>query len=312
MAARAFLSALFLLIFCGSALAQTLRVAVISDLNGSYGATLYSPRVAAAVERIIALAPDLVISTGDMVAGQRRPVLSELEVRAMWDAFHYAVTGPLSSAGIPLVVTPGNHDASAYGGFEEERAIFAEQWRARKPILDYIDDGDYPFFYVFEISGVRFASLDATTLGPLRGDQMNRLSKAMKGAGTAVTFSHLPLWPFAQNREREIIGDPALEALYHKLDVDLHLSGHHHAFYPGWKDGVAYVSQACLGGGKRVLIGDTVRSERSFTMLEFDTEGLDSVQAYTGPDFREQLDQTSLPSQVISPNATLKRLDLVN
>ena len=141
---------------------------------------------------------------------------------------------------------------------------------------------------------------------------MNRLSKAMKGAGTAVTFSHLPLWPFAQNREREIIGDPALEALYHKLDVDLHLSGHHHAFYPGWKDGVAYVSQACLGGGKRVLIGDTVRSERSFTMLEFDTEGLDSVQAYTGPDFREQLDQTSLPPQVISPNATLKRLDLVN
>ena len=311
MSARAVLSALFLLIFCGSAFAQNLRVAVISDLNGSYGSTRYSPRVAAAVDRIIALAPDLVISTGDMVAGQRRPVLSEPEVRAMWEAFHAEVTEPLNRVGIPLVVTPGNHDASAYGGFEAERAIFAEQWRAMKPMLDYIDDGDYPFFYAFEMGGIRFASLDATTLGPLRGDQMKRLSKAMKGSGPAVTFSHLPLWPFAQSREREIIGDPALEALYHELDVDLHLSGHHHAFYPGWKDGVAYVSQACLGGGTRVLIGDTVRSERSFTILEFGTEGLRSVQAYTGPGFRELLDQSSLPPQVISPKATLQRLDLV-
>ncbi len=311
MSARAVLSALFLLIFCGSAFAQNLRVAVISDLNGSYGSTRYSPRVAAAVDRIIALAPDLVISTGDMVAGQRRPVLSEPEVRAMWEAFHAEVTEPLNRVGIPLVVTPGNHDASAYGGFEAERAIFAEQWRAMKPMLDYIDDGDYPFFYAFEMGGIRFASLDATTLGPLRGDQMKRLSKAMKGSGPAVTFSHLPLWPFAQSREREIIGDPALEALYHELDVDLHLSGHHHAFYLGWKDGVAYVSQACLGGGTRVLIGDTVRSERSFTILEFGTEGLRSVQAYTGPGFRELLDQSSLPPQVISPKATLQRLDLV-
>ena len=125
MSARAVLSALFLLIFCGSAFAQNLRVAVISDLNGSYGSTRYSPRVAAAVDRIIALAPDLVISTGDMVAGQRRPVLSEPEVRAMWEAFHAEVTEPLNRVGIPLVVTPGNHDASAYGGFEAERAIFA-------------------------------------------------------------------------------------------------------------------------------------------------------------------------------------------
>ena len=101
-----------------------LRVAVISDLNGSYGSTRYSARVAAAIERVIALEPDLVISTGDMVAGQRRPVLTEREVRAMWAAFHAEVTEPLSRAGIPLAVTPGNHDASAYGGFEQERDLF--------------------------------------------------------------------------------------------------------------------------------------------------------------------------------------------
>ncbi|WP_068317199.1 metallophosphoesterase family protein [Aliiruegeria sabulilitoris] len=290
--------------------ASALRVVVISDLNGSYGSTSYSKRIPVAIQRIIALRPDLVISTGDMVAGQRKPVLSEGEVRAMWAAFHRVVSDPLARAGIPLAVTPGNHDASAYGGFEGERRIFGEEWRARKPALRFSDDVDYPFFYAFEMGGVRFASLDATTLGPLRGDQMARLSSVMAGSGPAVTFSHLPLWPFAQKREREIIGDPALEALYHKLGVDLHLSGHHHAFYPGWKDGVAYVSQACLGGGPRVLIGETVRSQHAFTILEFEGGALSSVKAYAGPDFRTPIQTEALPAQIRSGHAILKRLDL--
>ena len=122
----------------------------------------------------------------------------------------------------------------------------------------------------------------------------------------------MPLWPFAQKREREIIGDPALEALYHDMGVDLHLSGHHHAYYPGWKDGVAYVSQACLGGGPRVLIGDSTPPQRAqFHVLEFDRSGVRAVTAFTGPDFRTALDPTSLPAQLVSPEATLKRLDLV-
>jgi predicted MPP superfamily phosphohydrolase len=54
------------------AAARALRVVVISDLNGSYGSTDYASAVTGAVRRIVALAPDLVIITGDMVAGQRR------------------------------------------------------------------------------------------------------------------------------------------------------------------------------------------------------------------------------------------------
>lgn len=310
MARSALLSVLLLLgLMAGPA--SALRVIVISDLNGSYGSTSYARDIPAAIQRVIELKPDLVISTGDMVAGQRKPVLSASEVRAMWAAFHRAVSDPLAKAGIPFAVTPGNHDASAYGGFEGERKIFDAEWRARKPNLRFLDGSDYPFFYAFEMQGVRFASLDATTLGPLRGDQMNRLSKVMTGGGAAVTFSHLPLWPFAQKREREIIGDPALEALYHKLGVDLHLSGHHHAYYPGWKDGVAYVSQACLGGGPRVLIGQSARSKKSFTVLEFANGKFGSVTAYVGPDFRKQIDPESLPAQIQSKQTVLKRLDLV-
>ncbi len=83
--------------------AATLRVAVISDLNSSYGSTTYEPGVARTVARLVALRPDLVISTGDMVAGQRlHPPLGREPVLAMWSAFDAQVTDPLATAGHSL------------------------------------------------------------------------------------------------------------------------------------------------------------------------------------------------------------------
>lgn len=310
MAARPLLSALFVLLICGAACAQSMRVVVISDLNGSYGSTRYSPRVAAAVERVIALAPDLVIATGDMVAGQRRPVLGQAEVNAMWAAFHSAVSDPLARAGIPLAVTPGNHDASAYGGFEAERETFAKQWRARKPALDFIDDDTYPFFYGFRMKGVTFVSLDATTVGPLRGGQAARLRTLAAGQDTIIAFSHLPLWPFAVGREREVIGDPDLQELFRSVDLDLHLSGHHHAFYPGWKAGTTFVSQACLGGGPRALLGTSTRSQHGITTLEISAQGQIDITNFTGKTFSEPTDWTSLPPRLDHGAMSLIRLDL--
>ncbi len=298
------------LLSCNPLLA--LDVVVISDLNGSYGSTRYSERVGAAISRIIELDPDLVISTGDMVAGQRKPVLSENEVLAMWRSFHAQVSDPLQKAGIPFVVTPGNHDASAYGGFEREREIFELEWKARKPRLNYLDDADFPFFYAFELGGVVFASLDATTLGPLSGGQNERIARLSEGRKPIVTFSHLPLWPFAQQREKEIIGDPLLESVYQANGVVLHLSGHHHAYFPGWKNGVAYISQACLGGGSRMLIGEQKRSEHSFTQLTFAPDSTFSVTALKAPNFLEAIENETLPSQIRSPKAVLQRLDLIS
>ena len=291
--------------------AAALEVIVISDLNGSYGSTRYDTRVSRAIERIIELKPDLVISTGDMVAGQRKPHLTEKEVRAMWTSFHKAVSNPLRAAGIPFAVTPGNHDASAYGGFEREREMFADEWSKRKPDLTFLSAGGYPFFYAFEMGGMVFASLDATTLGPLSGDQHDRLEALGANGDPVVTFSHLPLWPFAIQREREIIGDPTLEKVYLDSGVVLHLSGHHHVFYPGWKDGVAYVSQACLGGGARRLIGAADRSPHSFTHVTFQPTGDFDIAVYRGPDFERSTDFRSLPKEIRSPSAVLKRLDLV-
>jgi len=310
MAARLLAVLVLLTLAAGSALAAPLRIAVISDLNGSYGSVEYQPRVAEAVAAIIALRPDLVISAGDMVAGQRRPALGEAEVRAMWRAFHREVSDPLAAAGIPLAVTPGNHDASAYPGFEAERRIFAEEWRDRPPAVDWIDARAYPFHYAFVLDGVVFAGLDATRVGRLDPGQTRWLPGVMAGPARArVVFSHLPMWPIAQGRETQITQDPALAALFADLGVDLHLAGHHHAFYPGAARGTAFVSVACLGSGPRRLVGASETSDPGFVLLEIDEAGTITVAGRHGPGFRETVDLATLPPRMAGAAGALVRLD---
>lgn len=293
--------------------AEALRIAVISDLNGSYGSTRYGTAVDDAVKRILELKPDLVISTGDMVAGQRKPHLSRAELERMWSAFHGHVSDPLAAAGIPLAVTPGNHDGSAYHGFELERRVYAEQWLPRKPALEFVEDSHYPFYYAFAAGAVLLLSVDATTVGHLPPQQMDWLQEVLEKHGSGyekrVAFSHVPLWPFARGRESEYIGDPALERLLQDADVDLYLSGHHHAFYPGHKDGIDLVSQSCLGAGPRRLIGTGRKSPRSFTLIEL-TPDATRIAAYRAPGFSEPIDWSTLPTGIRSAAAKLVRADL--
>ncbi|MBE1283510.1 MAG: hypothetical protein GJ676_09370 [Rhodobacteraceae bacterium] len=294
------------------AAAEAVRIVVISDLNGSYGSTDYSAHVHRAVSAIIALSPDLVVSTGDMVAGQRNPLLSEHEVRAMWDAFHAAVTDPLAMAGIPLAVTPGNHDASDYKGFEQERRLYAEQWKDRRPDVKFVDEDDYPFFYAFDIGPARLVSLDATTIGRLDKAQMSALAHVFDGAGPArIVFSHMPLWPFTEGRETHIIGDPDLEDLLERLDVDLHLSGHHHAFYPGHLDQLSVIAQAELGGGSRRLIGTERPGPKTITLLDIEADGRIQVSALQAPDFQTPMDVRTLPERLHTPERVIHRIDTV-
>lgn len=294
------------------ATAEAVRIVVISDLNGSYGSTDYSANVHRAVSAIIALSPDLVVSTGDMVAGQRSPLLSEREVRAMWDAFHAAVTDPLAMAGIPLAVTPGNHDASGYKGFEQERRLYAEQWKDRRPEVSFVEDDNYPFFYAFDIGPARLVSLDATTIGRLDPVQMDALAGVFDGAGPArIVFSHMPLWPFTEGRETHIIGDPDLETLLERIDVDLHLSGHHHAFYPGHLDRLSVIAQAELGGGSRRLIGAERPGPKTITLLDIEADGTIRVSALQAPDFRTPVDVRKLPERLNTPERVIYRIDAV-
>jgi len=293
-----------------------LHVAVISDLNGSYGSTEYEASVATAVARLVGMRPDLVISTGDMVAGQRlHPPLGREAVTAMWSAFHREVTDRLDAAGIPLAVTPGNHDASAYASFVMEREAYRDEWLRRAGRLGFVDRAEYPFHYAFAVDDVLFVSLDVTRVGALDASQMQWLDRVLTRHAARfrhrVAFGHLPVLPFAQGRETEVTADHALERLLQRHGVELYLSGHHHAFYPGFHGGVRHIGQACLGAGPRKLIGSGESSPRAITMLVFDDEGV-HVSALSGPGFDQPVMLDALPATIRSRFGTLVRDDLRN
>jgi 3',5'-cyclic AMP phosphodiesterase CpdA len=187
---------------------KTTLAVVVSDLKESYGSTRYSESVDEAVQQAIALAPDLVISTGDMIAGQRlSPALAKDELQAMWQAFDHHVTTPLAKAGLPFAVTPGNHDTSSGPRFALERELYRAQWLPRKPALDFVDAADYPFNYAFRVHETLFVSLDATHVGHLSAKSKRWLSQLLEQHEPKhrhrVVFSHVPLWPLAVGRERD-------------------------------------------------------------------------------------------------------------
>ncbi len=267
-----------------------LRIAVISDLNGGYGSTDYRADVDRAIARILDLAPDLVICTGDMVAGQRtRPHLAEPEVAAMWAAFHTRVTDPIAAAGIPMLVTPGNHDASAYPGFELERRLFDQTWTRRAPGVVLLDGERYPFRYAASVGEVLFLGLDVTVPGPLDPEEMNWIAQILREERArhraAIAFGHIPVWPVSAGREREVIGDAAFRDLLAGNGVAAYLCGHHHAFLDSTKGGLRQIAQSCLGGGPRRPIGAAARSPRGFTELVVENDGRIAAGLRAAPGF---------------------------
>lgn len=268
--------------------------AVISDLNGSYGSKEYAEDVHQSVRWLAEeQRPELVISTGDMVAGQRRG----LDYRGMWASFHAAVTNPLGAADIPLAVTPGNHDASAGAAFLEERLTFVEEWRRHKPEVEFVDERFYPLHYAFKMRGVLFISLDATMVGPLDAAQMRWLREVLSAnpdARARVVYGHIPLYPVTKGREQEILDDPELEHLLGEFEVDLMLSGHHHGYFPGRRGDLRMVAMACLGSGPRPLVGSDTVSPKSLVMVRVDKDGELSVEAYD-PRTHERVQRDTLP-----------------
>lgn len=285
------------------------RVVVLSDMNGSYGSTSYSQSVDEAVTSTILIEPDVVLSAGDMVAGQQ----AGLDYEAMWAAFHDTVTDPLTAAGIPFAVTPGNHDASGYSGYAGERTIYQQQWLQRTPDIEFLDDRYYPFMYSFVVGPALFISLDATLVGPLDQEQFDWVDEQLEAGAdfpVKIVYGHVPIHPFAEGRESEILADRELENLLVDSGVSLFISGHHHAYYPGQHDELRVASTACLGSGPRALLGDEGRSERSILVIEFDQYGLTNLDALGGPAFNQVIERETLPSAVGNSEYMIIRDDL--
>ncbi|QFU74352.1 hypothetical protein EY643_01075 [Halioglobus maricola] len=306
-----FLAALFLTICWPSFAREPLEIVIISDINGRYGSTGYHRRVAVAVSQIISLEPDLVISTGDMVAGQRpSPKLQRLELDAMWDSFHQTIRRPLEAAGIPVIMTPGNHDASAYPGFEGERAAYADYHRAHPPTVTLEPGGFFPFYFSLEFGGLLLASLDATRSGELPVEQRDWLRAKLQGehlAAPKILFGHLPMQPIASGRESDVINDTALEQLLQQSGNVSYLSGHHHAYYPGQRQGINMFSMGNLGGNQRKLIDGGNATGFSFALMRVDSLGVATIKAFAGPGFEDTVPITSLPAQLGNGDHQLTR-----
>ena len=303
-------------VYASEVINSPITIAVISDLNGSYGSDKYNKQIPKVISHLIEIKPDIIISTGDMIAGQRlKPLLKRPQLEKMWHSFHHNVSNALAEAKLLFAITAGNHDASLAKKFHLERKIYQEQWLKRRPDVNFIEDSNYPFYYAFEIKNVLFISIDATTVGHLSTQQFSWVKKLLNDSNDQyrhiIAFSHLPLWPFAQSRERDIIGDPKLESLLQKNKVSLYLSGHHHVFYPGYKDGIRHISQACLGSGLRKYIGSTKRSVRGYTLIEIDHNNEIKVTGYEASDVIKPIDIKQLPSSIKSKYATLIREDLI-
>jgi|GEM_PF-791935 len=293
----------------------SVRVAIVSDINGSFGSTTYEDSVHLGVAAIVdGIRPDVVLVTGDMVAGQK-PARDGLNYQAMWDGFFAAVADPLTAAGIPIVAVPGNHDASGYSTYTHEREIYERQWTApgRVPEVSFIDDSHYPFYFAFEVAGALFIALDATTVGPLDDAQRAWLEQTLEAVSdydVKIAFGHIPLHPVTQGRQTEVLDDPELEALFKRHDLTLFAAGHHHGYYPGAAQGVRQLSMPNLGGGPRVLIGQSQASPQGLAVLDIRDGVIEQLEAYTGDLYDEPIERATLPESIVYANHRLIRDDL--
>jgi len=295
-----------------SAVAAGETFVLISDINGRYGSTEYHQRVHAAIDRITDMQPSAVLSTGDLVAGQNQPKLDRAWLDRMWRAFDQAVAQPLTQAGIALLPTPGNHDGSAYPRFTLEREQFRLYWTGHDPGVEMLPGSQWPRRYAVRIGDVLLVSFDGTRPGRLPSEEREFVERMLESNGVqsacTLVMGHLPMWPLAAGREREIIDDPELLQTLHKHGVDAYLSGHHHLYYPGVDDaGMLHLAVGALGGNARSFSGQSGRQPHSFARLEC-AEGRIRVAGLAAPDFATPVDPARLPETLLGPLGTLHRL----
>lgn len=258
-----------------------LRLALISDLNGPYGATRYNPTVAKGLDLLSELKPDLVLCAGDMVAGQKIS-LTNSQLEGMWSSFQSTILNPLLKQEIGMIPTMGNHDASSQTAasryvFARERQQAETFWERQKNRLglEFIDAKQYPFQFSVKQPGLFVVVIDASSATVDRG-QRRWLEQALDSTSRSpedfcVVMGHLPLTAISVGRDRagECIEDALnLTDLMQRHRVDLYVSGHHHAWYPGELTGQRVLSLGAMGNGPRRLLGTQRTSDPSITLLD--------------------------------------------
>jgi hypothetical protein len=298
---------------------------VISDLNGAYGATDYDPEVDKGIALTPFWRPDMVVSSGDMIAGQS-PSLTVAEIRAMWAAFDDHVGAELRRYGFPHGFTVGNHDASGAQGatgeffFQQERDLAAAYWNDpnHDPGLQFVDRQDFPFYYTFELSDIFFMAWDGSShiIPPekLQWVEAALGSDRAQRAKMRIVLGHLPLYGVAVNRDRpgDVLADAdQLRAMLEKYNVHTYISGHHHAYYPGHRGNLQLLHTGILGSGPRPLIAGDLPPFKAITVVDIRFDDPD-LTTYTTYDMQTLavIEQRTLPRFLTSHNGLVLRRDV--
>ena len=294
--------------------AEPLRIGLISDLNRSYGSTSYGATVARGLNLLLQQKPDLVICAGDMVAGQKTS-LTDRQLAAMWEGFETSVRGPLQAAGIPLLPAMGNHDASSQRSqgrwiYARERQQASRFWNRHRDALTpgLTEAKNVPFQYAWRRPGLFIVVMDASSASVSRA-QRQWLSRTLKSSqrqknDLCLVVGHLPLTAFSQGRARagECIHDAAsLADELRQAQVDLLISGHHHAWYPAEALGLRLLSLGAMGSGPRRLIGSDRISPPSLTLIDWSETDQTTKETTLNLNDLTPMQTAMLPERILVP-----------
>lgn len=294
---------------------KRLKILLISDLNASYGSLSYSDDVPAVLGEIGRIKPDLILCAGDMVAGQKTG-LSESHLKEMWKHFKTTVLQPIQSAKIPFGFTLGNHDASP--NFKLDRAVANSFWQAEKDeiALQYVDASHYPFYFSYVQQGVFFISWDAS--GAKISQELYQWLEAQcklpvaRKASARILLGHLPLYAIvaAKNKVGEVNSNPdSALAAFSRSGIDMYISGHQHAYFPGKKGALTLLNAACIGDGPRALLNHSEPAKKGYTLVEIPLKKGNEMSIRTFmPKSNVEISLQSLPDHISGFNGTLSRI----
>lgn len=287
-------------------------IAVISDLNSSYGSVNYNEYVSKVLKELANLKPDIILCGGDMVAGQKRS-LTESNIIGMWKGFKETVLDPIQQMNIPFGFTLGNHDASPT--FNTDRRIANDFWKENVAAtnLNFVDSSHYPFYFSYLKENIFFISWDASSAkvpAELYSWMKTQLKKPVATkARLRILTGHLPLYPIvdAKNKPGEVIAaaDSSL-AFFIENGLDLYISGHQHAFYPASKNGFSLLNAGAIGEGERKIMGHNEDAAKAYTIIEVPVHS-PKLFTYTtyNPVLGKMIDAATLPDSVAGFNGII-------
>lgn len=294
---------------------EAFRVVVFGDFNGPYGSVGYGGDVQRVMRSLPGWQPDLVLLTGDLVAGQDSR-LPDGRFAEMWQAFDTQVAQPLRLAEIPYAAALGNHDASSLrhdGGYSyaRERSAAQEYWLGNRSsgLVPASLDG-YPFNWSFGIGDLFVIVWDASS-SQISQEQLSWLLQQLASPEAARAsrrwlVGHLPLFGISEGRATagEVLGGGAELALQLAgAGLDTYVSGHQGAWYPGSHAGLELLMSGGIGG-RRLIAGQApVRSTVTVADLLPDGVSYLTVDVQTG----ELVDPQELPDHLDAYGGRISR-----